>query len=351
MTTQIEKKKPFKDIKSLIDSGYMRKEISKLLPRTITPVRFCRVILNALIRQPKLMKCTQESFAKAMLDLASIGLEPDGRQAHLIPFDKYKFNPSTRKREFVCTECQVVPDYKGLVMLMRDSDLIADIHADVVFKGDEFDYAYGTSPYLTHKPVAERDGIPVCAYSVVKFKDGSCSFEVMTFAEIEGIRKRSKTYDKKTGKNSGPWDSDYNEMAKKTVIKRHSKVLPLGKRAIEAIERDFDSVIESGNEDPRLDLIMPESTDHNDSLHQESSGEKITDNSIEKVSEGHVKVISDLLAKAKMSDDAKIDFLAKYGCENSFSDLSLNAYGKAVDELMNVIDNQPSTEQKQSQNK
>ena len=52
----------------------------------------------------------------------------------------------------------------------------------------------------------------------------------MTRLEIDGIRKRSKSPDK------GPWQTDFNEMSKKTVVHRASKVWPLDASFKEALE-------------------------------------------------------------------------------------------------------------------
>jgi creatinine amidohydrolase/Fe(II)-dependent formamide hydrolase-like protein len=75
-------------IREIIDGDYFKHQVKKLLPKTMTPDRFVRVALNALMKTPKLMECSKESLLKCMLDLSSTGLEPDGRHAHLIPYGK-----------------------------------------------------------------------------------------------------------------------------------------------------------------------------------------------------------------------------------------------------------------------
>ena len=72
-----------------------------------TPDRFIRIALTALTRTPKLTTCDHGSFFQALLDLSQLGLEPDGRRAHLIPFRNNKRN---------CVECQLIIDYKGLAL-------------------------------------------------------------------------------------------------------------------------------------------------------------------------------------------------------------------------------------------
>src|SRR5262249_4802478 len=78
-------------------------------------------------------------------------------------------------------------------------------------------------------------GAIYCAYSWVRLPDGTEEFDVMGIDEVESIRKRSKSADK------GPWVTDYNEMAKKTVFRRHSKSLPLSPETRDALERETDA--------------------------------------------------------------------------------------------------------------
>jgi len=205
------------DLKSLITQ--MSKQFARALPKHITPDRFLRVSLTAITKNPKLLACTKESVISCLLDCSQIGIEPDGRKAHLIPYGN---------------QCTLIVDYKGLVDLARRSGEIADIHADIICKNDEFIYSYGSDSRLSHKPNLQSRGEVLGGYSFVKLKDNSFSFEVMGVEEINLIRKRSKAA------NSGPWVTDWKEMAKKTVFRRHSKWLPLSSEYQEAIDKDYD---------------------------------------------------------------------------------------------------------------
>jgi recombination protein RecT len=59
---------------------------------------------------------------------------------------------------------------------------------------------------------------------------------VLSPGEVEAVRKRSKS------PNKGPWETDYDEMGKKTAFRRHSKWLPLSPEVQDAIERDEDAI-------------------------------------------------------------------------------------------------------------
>lgn len=207
-----------KELKDWLASTELKEQVALALPQHIKSDHFMRVILNATIRNPDLFKCTQDSVLKCLLDLAAVGLEADGRHAHLIPYGQ------------VCT---LVLDYKGLVKLVLQSGNVSTIHADVVFENDQFDFWYGTGQKLEHRPLRKGErGVVTCAYSYVRMKDGTETFEVMSLEDLNGIRERSRA------KNNGPWKTDTNEMYKKTVFRRHSKWLPISAELAEKIARD-----------------------------------------------------------------------------------------------------------------
>lgn len=212
-------------VKSLIASDDFQKQLAMALPGIVTPERFIRVALTTINKTPKLAECTQSSLFAAMLDCASLGIEPDGRRAHLIPYG---------------TTCQLIIDYKGLIELARRSGELSDWKAVLVCDNDEFE-ADGEAVTLHRINYREPRGDVFAVYSVATFKDGVKSYEVMTRDEVEAIKGRSKA------SGSGPWKTDWSEMAKKTVIRRHSKVLPLSAEFRTAVEKDYDSLPDLGS--------------------------------------------------------------------------------------------------------
>jgi len=198
----------------------MKDQFALALPKHMTPDRFTRVVLTTINKTPKLSECTRESLLACLMDCSALGIEPDNRMAYLIPYGN---------------QCTLVIGYKALVALARRSGEISDIHADVVCANDFFEYSFGSEGRLVHKPKLGDRGDVVAAYSFAKLKDGSCSYEVMDLEEISAIKNRSKA------SKSGPWVTDFNEMAKKTVFRRHSKWLPVSSEKMqEALEKDFD---------------------------------------------------------------------------------------------------------------
>lgn len=190
-------------------------EIKKALPSVITPERFTRMALSCLNTTPKLAECSQMSFLSALMNAAQLGLEPNTPtgQAYLIPF-----------RNKGRMECQFQVGYKGLLDLVYRNPDIQTVQAQCVYENDTFEYELGLEPRLVHKPALKDRGTMICAYALWKSKNGGFGFEVMSKEDIDAhARKFSQ------GFSSGysPWKTNYEEMAKKTVIKKCLKYAPI----------------------------------------------------------------------------------------------------------------------------
>ena len=204
----------------------MEGEIKKALPSVITPERFTRIVLSALSTNPKLAATTPQSFLAAMMTAAQLGVEPNTPlgQAYLIPY----FNSKTR-----CSECQFQLGYKGLIDLAYRSGEVSVIQAQVVYENDEFTYSFGLDPQLKHIPAHSNRGEPTFVYAMFRTKDDGYGFEVMS---MEDIRAFAQQYSKTFG--SGPWQTNFEEMAKKTVLKRVLKYAPLKSDFLRSIAQD-----------------------------------------------------------------------------------------------------------------
>jgi recombination protein RecT len=197
-------------------------EIARALPKHMNADRMARVVMTQMTKTPKLSECEPASFFQCLMTLSQWGLEPDGRHAHLIPFEN-------RKRGVV--ECQLIIDYKGFVQLAMRTGNIASIHCDAVCENDEFDYDCGE--VLRHKiDFRKPRGEAYAFVCIIKMKDGGKKCEVMTRDEVEAIRKRSRSA------SNGPWVTDFNEMAKKTVFRRASKWIELSSEIRDAFDHD-----------------------------------------------------------------------------------------------------------------
>lgn len=204
----------------------MEGEIKKALPSVLTPERFTRIVLSALSTNPKLQETTPESFLGAMMTAAQLGMEPNTPlgQAYLLPY----YN--SRKR---CLECQFQLGYKGLIDLAYRSGEVSTIQAHVVYEHDKFSYAYGLEPQLEHVPAMGDRGSPTHVYAVFRTKDGGYSFGVMS---IDDVRRHAQRYSKSF--ENGPWQTNFEEMAKKTVLKRVLKYAPLKSDFVRGVSQD-----------------------------------------------------------------------------------------------------------------
>jgi len=102
-----------------------------------------------------------------------------------------------------------------------------------VYANDEFDYALGLEPKLEHKPAMRDRGEAVAYYAMFRTKDGGYGFQVMS---VDEIRKHAQRYSKSYG--SGPWQTNFDEMAKKTVLKRVLKYAPLKSEFVRGLSQD-----------------------------------------------------------------------------------------------------------------
>ena len=204
----------------------MEGEIKKALPSVLTPERFTRIVLSALSTNPKLQETTPESFLGAMMTAAQLGMEPNTPlgQAYLLPY----YNSKKR-----CLECQFQLGYKGLIDLAYRSGEVSTIQAHVVYEHDKFSYAYGLEPQLEHVPAMGDRGSPTHVYAVFRTKDGGYSFGVMS---IDDVRRHAQRYSKSF--ENGPWQTNFEEMAKKTVLKRVLKYAPLKSDFVRGVSQD-----------------------------------------------------------------------------------------------------------------
>jgi recombination protein RecT len=208
-------------LKELIGGDKFKEQVALALPKHMTPERFTRIALTAISRTPKLQDCTQTSLFKCLLDLSAAGLEPDGRRAYLIPYGN---------------ECTLILSYMGMIELVRRSGDVISIRSELVCENDEFSWENGK---ITHKVEWRKPrGEIQAVYAEAVLRSGETQTATMTKDEVDAIRKRSRSG------NSGPWATDYGEMAKKTTLRRLCKLLPLSSEVAEHIEKDQDIVLE-----------------------------------------------------------------------------------------------------------
>ena len=234
-----EKKNEVSPVKAMGDLlKRMHTQIEKALPSVITPERFTRIALTAYSRNEKLQECTAESFLGSMMQAAQLGVEPNTPlgQAYLIPY---------RNRGVM--EVQFQLGYRGMIDLAYRSGEVQNIQAHEVYENDTFEYELGLNPKLRHVPALKDRGEVILYYAVFKLTNGGVGFEVMSKEDVEAFaKKKSKTY------GTGPWQSDFDAMAKKTLVKRLLKFAPLKSDFVRAVTAD--ETIKSGISENMADL-------------------------------------------------------------------------------------------------
>lgn len=224
MAAKSNKPDGVKSMKDLVVS--MGDQIQKALPTVITGERFTRMVLTAMSSNPQLQQCTPKSFLGAMMQAAQLGVEPNTPlgQAYLIPYK----NKGT-------LECQFQLGYKGLIDLAYRSGEVRDIQAHEVYENDKFEYELGLEPKLRHVPAPSNRGSVITYYAVFHTKDGGYGFEVMS---TEDIKEHAKKYSQAFSSSYSPWSKNFDEMAKKTVLKKCLKYAPLKTEFVREMNTD-----------------------------------------------------------------------------------------------------------------
>lgn len=218
MSTEVQTRRPNEVAVVREQLSAMENQFEAALPAHIPVERFNRVVLTAIQNNPDLLACNRKSLFNAAMKAAQDGLLPDGREGAIVPYKG---------------EATWMPMIGGIRKKVRNSGDIAswDVHA--VYENDHFEFELGDDPYIKHRPALSNKGKLIAVYSVAVLKGGEKSRDVMSVEDVEKIRALSR------GKNT-PWNNPtfYAEMAKKTVARRHSKVLPMSSDLDDLIRRD-----------------------------------------------------------------------------------------------------------------
>lgn len=213
--------------------------IKQALPSVITPERFLRMATTALSTTPKLQQCTPGSFIGAMLTAAQLGLEPNTPlgQAYLIPYTnrKKKVLPDGTTKWETVDEVQMQIGYKGMIDLAYRSGEVELVQAQVVYENDTFECEYGLNPKLSHIPADSDRGEAIKVYALFKTKSGGYGFEVMS---MDDVRKHAQKYSQAYSSSYSPWAKNFEEMAKKTVLKKVLKYAPMKSDFVRGIVQD-----------------------------------------------------------------------------------------------------------------
>lgn len=229
--TAAKKQKPVGAIDYLNRQSFQEK-LALALPKGagIDVDRFVRTAISEFRLNPSLQECSVPSVLGFYMQAAMLGLEPSSvlGQCYPVPFNNRKTGQK---------ECQFIAGYRGLLSVARRSGEIAMVEPHVVYEKDQFEITYGLHTDLIHTPfLGENPGNILGAYCVITFQNGMKQYEFMPKYKIDERRKRSKA------SGYGPWVTDYEEMAKKTVFRSMFKWLPISVEMSAAIRADENVV-------------------------------------------------------------------------------------------------------------
>ena len=211
-----------------LNNEKFQQQLAAALPKFLDTDHFVRSAITEFRLNPALAECSVPSVLGYFMQAAACGLEPASMlgQCYPVPFNNKK--TGQKEAQFIC-------GYRGMLSIARRSGEIASVVAEIVHEKDEFTIEYGMEPKLVHKPFIDGDpGAMRGAYVVVRFKGDGIEplIKYMSKSEIDKRRARSKA------SSYGPWVTDYDEMAKKTVFRSVFKWLPISIEQIQATTTD-----------------------------------------------------------------------------------------------------------------
>lgn len=224
--------------------------MAAVMPKHMSAERMYQLALSTCNQTPELSECTPASVLGCLMKCTALGLEPsavDGLgRAYILPY----YNKKTNHKE-----AQLIIGYKGMIDLARRSGQIVDISARAVHEGDFFEYEFGVHEDIRHIPSPDYDGTQLLThvYMVAHFKDGGHYIDVMTKKEVDAVRARSKS------SKYGPWVTDYEAMARKTVIRRAFPYMPVSVEVQADVVSDERTPIVNDSSDGPLFEFMDDS--------------------------------------------------------------------------------------------
>jgi recombination protein RecT len=215
----------FNTMRDLLERS--KAQFARVLPSHMDADRLLRIALTQIRTNPKLLDCTPESMVGALMKAAQLGLEPDGvtGRAYLIP----RWNSRLQTNEV-----NFQRGFKGILDLAYRSGQIASVRADVVREGDFLEYEKGLNEKLVHRPGAQFDAPITHCYAIIGLKDGGKLWDIWSKAKIDAHRLRFS----KDTRSDSVWNTDFESMAKKTLLISVGNLAPMAIEWAHAVETE-----------------------------------------------------------------------------------------------------------------
>jgi recombination protein RecT len=232
----------------------MMPAIKESLPKHIKPERIGRLAMTTIRTNPKLQQCKPVSFLGAVMQAAQLGLEPNTNlgECYIIPYK---------------TEATFQVGYRGILSLAFRTGEYQAIYAHEVYENDDFHYSLGLNKDIHHVPADTPEGDPIYYYAVYKLKNGGYDFIVWSTAKIKQHAQKYSAAVK--GDRQSPWKSDFDSMAKKTVLLQALKYAPKSIEFANALETDETVTTDFKQEPKKVDEIIDFPFENVDSEQQE----------------------------------------------------------------------------------
>lgn len=286
------------------------------LPKHIPVERYTRVVMTAIQNNPKLWQADRASLWNACMKAAQDGLLPDGREGALVIYSTKMRDPDGGRDVWI-DKVQWMVMVAGIRKKARNSGEIATWDVQAVHSRDLFDYELGDDPFIRHKPYlgTEPRGDLIAVYSICTLKSGEKTRDVMSAADVLDVRDKYAKKDR-NGNFSQAWQKSLDEMAKKTVARRHSKVLPMSTDLDELMRGDDALYNLEGASDKKLPKVDSDVGNRLDKLiasvsgvadpepdHDPETGEIIDNETGKQVATEETRSSVDREAKAGLADD------------------------------------------------
>tara|TARA_R100000655_G_scaffold109921_2_gene166349 strand:- start:7 stop:969 length:963 start_codon:yes stop_codon:yes gene_type:complete len=174
--------------------------------------RTYEVAAAEVMKNKRLQDCTIESILESVKQACYLGLEPSSvsGEAYLVPYGN---------------KCTLVIGYKGQLELMYKGGHVISVWAYPIYESElpNVDIQLGTKPHVKHSPtLGKTRGELVAVYACAEIPNtDQVKFELMTKEECDRIKSKSGGAHSK----AHPWNTDYEAMCLKSVIKKMSKTI------------------------------------------------------------------------------------------------------------------------------
>jgi phage RecT family recombinase len=210
-------------VKDTVQAPAFQESVRRLLPKPALIARFNDVVLTAIESDPGLLKADRNSLFRACLQAAKRGLLPDKQEGAFVTF---RFNRASRGQpDDWVNLVQFLPMVQGIIKEMGAAGFPAYVNS--VYEHDTVElWSDDTGQHVRHTSAIFKGRGQLLGVYAVASSGGRTWVEAMNLEDVDRIAAKSKQKDK-DGNLTGPWKSDWDRMAQKSVLHRLRRRLPI----------------------------------------------------------------------------------------------------------------------------